>query len=163
VPTSKESVLFREATCKPDEDVGFSFSSPKPSSHTVAQGLTQTRNRYQLRQANFLFWTELQYEKRKLACPTLYKYQKSSWVGGKTRLAHKSDNLSHLWADCPDNVGSSTSHNSIGLHGLLQGIALLYGDGLCFLWGTYWTVSTATSSQYLAVNCEPTVYSMWDS
>jgi hypothetical protein len=36
-------------------------------------------------------------------------------------------------------------------------IALLYGDRLCFLWGTNWTVSTATSSQYLAVNCEPIV------
>jgi hypothetical protein len=28
-------------------------------------------------------------------------------------------------------------------------IALLYGDGVCFLWGTNWTVSTATSSRYL--------------
>jgi hypothetical protein len=37
------------------------------------------------------------------------------------------------------------------------GIALLYGDGVCFLWGTNWTVSTATNSQYLAVNCEPIV------
>jgi hypothetical protein len=37
------------------------------------------------------------------------------------------------------------------------GIALLYGDGVCFLWGTNWTVSTATSSQYLAANCEPIV------
>jgi hypothetical protein len=36
-------------------------------------------------------------------------------------------------------------------------IAILYGDGVCFLWGTNWTVSTATSSQYLAVNCEPIV------
>jgi hypothetical protein len=36
-------------------------------------------------------------------------------------------------------------------------IALLYGDGVCFLWGTNWTVSTATSSQYLAVNCETIV------
>jgi hypothetical protein len=34
-------------------------------------------------------------------------------------------------------------------------IALLYGDGVCFLLGTNWTVSTTTSSQYLAVNCEP--------
>jgi hypothetical protein len=39
----------------------------------------------------------------------------------------------------------------------VTGIALLYGDGVRFLWGTDWTVSTATSSQYLAVNCEPTV------
>jgi hypothetical protein len=30
----------------------------------------------------------------------------------------------HLWADCLYNVGSSTSHNSTGLQGLLQGIAL---------------------------------------
>jgi hypothetical protein len=39
----------------------------------------------------------------------------------------------------------------------VTGIALLYGDGVCFLWGTNWTVSTATCSQYLAVNCEPIV------
>jgi hypothetical protein len=39
----------------------------------------------------------------------------------------------------------------------VTGIDLLYGDGVCFLWGTNWTVSTATSSQYLAVNCEPIV------
>jgi hypothetical protein len=37
----------------------------------------------------------------------------------------------------------------------VTGIALLYGDGVCFLWCTNWAVSTATSSQYLAVNCEP--------
>jgi hypothetical protein len=36
-------------------------------------------------------------------------------------------------------------------------IALLYGNGVCFLWITNWTLSTATSSQYLAVNCEPIV------
>jgi hypothetical protein len=58
---------------------------------------------------------------------------------------------------CLENVGSLTSHNPIGLQGLLTGIALLYGDGMCFLSGTNWTVSTATSSQYLAVNCEPIV------
>jgi hypothetical protein len=39
----------------------------------------------------------------------------------------------------------------------VTGIALLYGDGVCFLWGTNWIVSTPTSSQYLAVNCEPIV------
>jgi hypothetical protein len=39
----------------------------------------------------------------------------------------------------------------------VTGITLLYGDGGCFLLGTNWTVSTATSSQYLAVNCEPIV------
>jgi hypothetical protein len=39
----------------------------------------------------------------------------------------------------------------------VTGIALLYGDGVYFLLGTNWTVSTATSSQYLTVNCEPIV------
>jgi hypothetical protein len=74
------------------------------------------------------------------------------------RNEHQKQKKYHgLWADCLDNVGSLTSHNPIGLHSLLLGIALLYGDGVCFLWGTNWTVSTATSSQYLAVNCEPIV------
>jgi hypothetical protein len=31
------------------------------------------------------------------------------------------------------NVGSVTSHNPIGLHGLFTETALLYGDGMCFL------------------------------
>jgi hypothetical protein len=39
----------------------------------------------------------------------------------------------------------------------ITGTALLYGDGVCFLCGTNWTVSTATSSKYLAVNFEPIV------
>jgi hypothetical protein len=39
----------------------------------------------------------------------------------------------------------------------VTGIAILYGDGVCFLWGTNWTVSTDTSSQYLAVTSEPSV------
>jgi hypothetical protein len=39
----------------------------------------------------------------------------------------------------------------------VTGVALLFGDGVYFLWGTNWTVSTATSSQYLLVNCEPIV------
>jgi hypothetical protein len=39
----------------------------------------------------------------------------------------------------------------------VTGIALFYGDGVCFLWDTNWNVSTATSSQYLEVICEPIV------
>jgi hypothetical protein len=27
----------------------------------------------------------------------------------------------HLWSDCPENVGASTSHNPVGLRGFLQG------------------------------------------
>jgi hypothetical protein len=37
--------------------------------------------------------------------------------GGKGWPARKAD----LTADCLENVGASTSHNPIGLHGLLQG------------------------------------------
>jgi hypothetical protein len=44
------------------------------------------------------------------------EYQECSWSlkGGRR----------HLWADCLENVGASTSHNHMGLHGLLTGIAL---------------------------------------
>jgi hypothetical protein len=41
---------------------------------------------------------------------------------GKGRPARKADNLTaHLLADCLENVGASTSHNPMALHGLLQG------------------------------------------
>jgi hypothetical protein len=38
--------------------------------------------------------------------------------GGKGRPARNADNLT---ADCPENVGTSTPHNRMGLHGLLKG------------------------------------------
>jgi hypothetical protein len=34
----------------------------------------------------------------------------------------------NLWADCLDNVGSLTSHNPIGLHGLLRGYLFFYSQ-----------------------------------
>jgi hypothetical protein len=40
---------------------------------------------------------------------------------GKGRPARQANNLTAMWADCPENVGASTSHNPMGLHGLLQG------------------------------------------
>jgi hypothetical protein len=39
----------------------------------------------------------------------------------------------HLWADCPENVGASTSHNAAYLHGLLQGEPYLLIAFLCVL------------------------------
>jgi hypothetical protein len=39
------------------------------------------------------------------------------FLGGKGRPARKAD----ITADCLENVGATTSHNSVGLHGLLQG------------------------------------------
>jgi hypothetical protein len=41
--------------------------------------------------------------------------------GGKGRPARKAQPHRHLWADCLENVGASTSHNPVGLRGLLQG------------------------------------------
>jgi hypothetical protein len=38
-------------------------------------------------------------------------------LGSKALQVREDDNLT---ADCLNNVGSSTSHNSIGLHGLLR-------------------------------------------
>jgi hypothetical protein len=38
--------------------------------------------------------------------------------GGKGRPARKADNLTAI---CLDNVGPSTSHNPVDLHGLLRG------------------------------------------
>jgi hypothetical protein len=43
--------------------------------------------------------------------------------GRKRRLAHKADNLT---AVCLEKVGASMSHNTLGLHGLLQGHLYLF-------------------------------------
>jgi hypothetical protein len=41
--------------------------------------------------------------------------------GMKVRPACRADNLTAIcWADCLENIKASTSHNSMGLHGLLQ-------------------------------------------
>jgi hypothetical protein len=42
----------------------------------------------------------------------------------------------HLWADCLEDVGASTSHDSMGLHGLLQRELLPYWFNwqISYLW-----------------------------
>jgi hypothetical protein len=40
--------------------------------------------------------------------------------GGKGRSARTADNLTDIYEPTLENVGASTSHNSMGLHGLLQ-------------------------------------------
>jgi hypothetical protein len=42
----------------------------------------------------------------------------------------------HLWADCLENVGSSTSHSPIGLHGLLKGHLYF----LLYFYGSTWRI-----------------------
>jgi hypothetical protein len=43
------------------------------------------------------------------------------FLGSEVRRVRRSGNLITIWADCLDNVRSITSHNLIGLHGLLRG------------------------------------------
>jgi hypothetical protein len=47
---------------------------------------------------------------------------------GKGRPAHKADNRTVICEPIVylENVGASTSHNPIGLHGLLEGLLYLY-------------------------------------
>jgi hypothetical protein len=46
---------------------------------------------------------------------------KAENVSGKYSVGHCQQLCRHLWADCLDRVGSFTSHNPIGLQGLLWG------------------------------------------
>jgi hypothetical protein len=60
-----------------------------------------------------------------------------SW--GKGLPAHKAGSLTAIfWADCLENVGASTSHNTMGFHGQLQGYiyftVLVPGLGLNTIW-----------------------------
>jgi hypothetical protein len=55
---------------------------------------------------------------------TLPLTEMSTWnpPGGKVRPARKADNRTAICEpNCLQNVGTSTSHNPTGLHGLLQG------------------------------------------
>jgi hypothetical protein len=76
----------------PDKVIGF-FNSSNPSSRTMVLGSTQP----------------------------LTEMIARNLPGGKGRPARKADNLTAICgADYLENVGTSTSHNSMGLHGLLS-------------------------------------------
>jgi hypothetical protein len=80
----------------PNEAIGF-FNWPYPSSSNMVLRSTHPLNRNE--------------------------YQQSPW-GWRTAegwTPHR-----HLWAECLENVGTSTSRNPTGLHGLLQGYLYLY-------------------------------------
>jgi hypothetical protein len=51
----------------------------------------------------------------------LQKWVPGFFLGDKWRPAQRADNLTAIWAHGLENVETSTSHNSMGLHGLLQG------------------------------------------
>jgi hypothetical protein len=75
-----------------DEIIGF-FGWPNPYIRTMAMGPTQL----------------------------LTEMSTKNLPGGKGRPVHKADSLTAMWADCLENVGTSTSYNPMGLHSLLQG------------------------------------------
>jgi hypothetical protein len=43
------------------------------------------------------------------------------FLGSKVRPVHGTDNFTAIYEPILDNVGFLTSHNPIGLHGLLRG------------------------------------------
>jgi hypothetical protein len=76
----------------PDEIIVF-FNWPNPSSRIMAVGST----------------------------PPVTEMSTRNLSGGKGRPACTADNFHrHLWADYSENVGASTSHTPMGLHGLLH-------------------------------------------
>jgi hypothetical protein len=54
------------------------------------------------------------------------------FLGSKAQPLLEADNLAAIWTDCLDNVGSSTSHTSTGLQGLLWEYLYLFTS--LFLW-----------------------------
>jgi hypothetical protein len=48
--------------------------------------------------------------------------------GSKERPARKAENLTAICDPTLENVGASTSHNPMGLHGLLQGKLYLFSE-----------------------------------
>jgi hypothetical protein len=105
----------------------FFLNLPNPSGRTRPWGFTQPLKEMSSRNREIMF------------------------LGSKVRRVRRAD--SRLSRQCGILNISQTYRPPMPL----TGIDLLYGDGVCFLWGTNWTVSTATSSQYVAVNCEPIV------
>jgi hypothetical protein len=77
----------------PDKVIGI-FDWPNPSSRTMALESTQP----------------------------LTEMSTKNLPGSKRRPKRKADKSHrHLWAECLENVGASTSHGPMGLHGMLQG------------------------------------------
>jgi hypothetical protein len=85
------------------------------------------------------------------------KHKKNNVSESKVRRVRRSDNLTATVSRLSRQCRILNISQPYRPPRPVTGITLLYGDGVCFLWDTYWTVSTVTSSQYLAVNCEPII------
>jgi hypothetical protein len=70
--------------------------------------------------------------------------------GGAGRPARKADNL--IATDCVENVVPSTSHNSLGPHGLLEGwIYLLLCRSRSFCWTLHECVQAFSIQQEIQI------------
>jgi hypothetical protein len=60
-----------------------------------------------------------------VSAPYENEYQEFSWGRGKEGLPACKADLTVI-CNCLEKVGGSTSHNTMGLHGLLQGYTRIY-------------------------------------
>jgi hypothetical protein len=120
----------------------FSFASSSVSSFWYTWGtmLQEVRSRVRFQMRSLEFFSLPNTSSRAMALGSTQPVTEMSTRnlpggGSKVRPAR------HLWADCLENVGASTSHNPVGLHGLLQGeLYLLHFLSLAFIlkiWGSH--------------------------
>jgi hypothetical protein len=104
----------------------LSFGSGWVRGNVVGWGTTQqagrSRVRFPMRSMDFFNWSNPSSRTiTRVSIQPLTEMNTSNLPRGKGRPARRGwQPHRHLWADCLENVGVSTYHNPMGLHGLLQ-------------------------------------------
>jgi hypothetical protein len=71
---------------------------------------------------------------------------RKTFLGSRARPVSRNDNLPPSASRLSRQCGILNIPHPYRSPGPVTGIALLYGDGVCFLWGTNWTVSIQVGS-----------------